>query len=140
MKFKSKIGPELLIPIAIILTATGILLTYDKTWPGLIVILIVSAFIAHIILTTYYEVTDNILRVKCGVLMDKTIHIDTIKEIKETHDLIASPAVSLDRLRITYNKYQNIIISPKEKNKLIDQLKSINPGIKVTLRGTKDHL
>jgi hypothetical protein len=140
MKFRSKIGLEVLIPIAIILTSAGILFTYQKTWPGLIVILLVSAFIAHVFLTTYYEVSKNILRIKCGILIDKTINIDTIKEIKETRNPVASPAVSLDRIRIIYNNYQNILISPKEKGELIDVLKGINPGIKVILKGNKDHL
>lgn len=132
--YKSKIGLELVIPITIIIGGTGILMAYEKIWFGLALILVVVAFIAHMLLTTYYKVDNKKLRVKCGFFFDRTINLDTIKEIKETNNPISSPATSLDRLLITYNKYDTVIISPKEKGAFINHLTGINPHIKVTLK------
>lgn len=132
--YKSKIGLELVISITIIVGGTGILMAYEKIWLGLALILFLVAFIAHMLLTTYYKVDNNTLKVKCGFFFDKTINLDTIKEIKETSNPISSPAASLDRLIITYNKYDTVIISPTEKGDFINDLTYINPNIKVTLK------
>lgn len=132
--YKSKIGLELVIPITIIIGGTGILMAYEKIWFGLAFMLFVVAFIAHLLLTTYYRVGSNSLQVKCGFFFDRTINVDAIKEIKETNNPISSPAASLDRLVITYNKYDTVIISPKEKSAFINHLTHRNPNIKVTLK------
>jgi hypothetical protein len=132
--YKSKIGPELVIPITLILISGGIFMGYEKIWIGFILILILAAFIVHIFLATYYQVGENSLRVKCGLLFDKTIPLDAIKKIKETDNFISAPATSLDRLEITYNKHDILIISPKEKEKFISHLTSINPKINIEIQ------
>ena len=133
--YKSKIGLELAIPISLIIGGTGILMTYEKNWIGLGLIFIVITFIVHMLLTTYYTVDNNKLRVKCGFFFDRTIDLDTIKEIKETNNPISSPAISLDRLVISYNSFDTVIISPKNKGAFIKHLTGLNPNIKVTLKG-----
>jgi hypothetical protein len=62
------------------------------------------------------------------------MNIQTIKEIKETRNPLSSPAASIDRLLIIYNRADKVMISPKDKEAFINHLKSINPNIKVTLR------
>jgi hypothetical protein len=59
----------------------------------------------------------------------EVIDISTIKSIEPTHTILGAPASSLDRLRISYNKYDDIIISPRRKEEFIRQLQSINPQI-----------
>lgn len=49
----------------------------------------------------------------------------------ETKSPLSSPATSLDRLEIMYNKNESIIISPKDRTGFINELKTINPGIEV---------
>jgi len=132
--YKSKIGFEIVIPITLILAGTGILMAYEKVWLGLALIFLISAFIAHMFLTTYYKIDNITLLVKCGFFFDRSFSIYTIKEIKETKNFISSPAASLDRLLITYNKYDTVVVSPKEKSAFISHLTRINPNIKVTLK------
>lgn len=132
--YKSKIGLELVIPICIILGGTGFLSIYEKKWIGLGIILLVIAFIAHLFLTTYYQVNGNMLKIKSGFLFNKTIDINSIKEIKETNNPLSSPAISLDRIVISYNKHDTVIISPKERKGFINQLIRVNPAIRVILK------
>ncbi|RYV04223.1 hypothetical protein SOPP22_00315 [Shewanella sp. OPT22] len=47
------------------------------------------------------------------------IDIESITSIKETRNPISSPALSLDRLIITYGKHQQIMISPKLKHEFL---------------------
>jgi hypothetical protein len=135
--YKSKIGLELIIPITIIVGGTGILMVYEQIWIGLALIFLIVAFITHMLLTTYYKIENNTLRIKCGFFFNSELNIDIINEIKETNNPISSPATSIDRLLIIYNKYDTVIISPKEKSAFINQLVEINPNIKVTLKENK---
>ncbi|WP_081604145.1 PH domain-containing protein [Paenibacillus shenyangensis] len=51
--------------------------------------------------------------------------------IQPSHQIISSPALSLERLEIRYNT-QNILISPEQKNKFIQELVRINPHIHIS--------
>lgn len=77
------------------------------TVPG--ILLIVS-----ILLRTHYTVSDGKLRIVCGPFF-KTISIVEITDITETHSPLSSPALSLDRLKITYGNNRRIMISPEDK-------------------------
>ena len=130
--YKSKIGDSLIIPISIIVGGTGTIMAYEKLWIGLAFIFLVIAFIVHMFSTTYYIIDNKILKIRC-VSFFKSININTIKEIKKTRNPISSPATSFDRMIISYNKLETIIISSREKENFINHLTSINPGIKITL-------
>ncbi|HEX6334194.1 MAG TPA: PH domain-containing protein, partial [Flavisolibacter sp.] len=125
--YKSKIGPELLIPISILLVGTGILMAYERAWLGLAVVLLVVAFITHMFVTTYYHIDNRTLKIRCGFFYDKTINIDTIEEVKKTRSAVSSPAASLDRIMIRYNKTDTVIISPGNKETFMSHLTRINP-------------
>lgn len=80
---------------------------------------------------TGYEVTDEQLSLRCGPFK-KSISIKDINKIRPTNNLLASFALSLDRLEITYGgKYAMVLVSPKDKEGFITALKSINPEIKL---------
>lgn len=61
------------------------------------------------------------------------IDIKTIKKIYSTHNPLSSPALSLDRIAVVYNKYDEVLISPKEREDFIRELLKINPNIVVEL-------
>ncbi|MBO0322059.1 PH domain-containing protein [Muricauda sp. CAU 1633] len=81
-----------------------------------------------------YEIKEKIVLVKSFSWIVKEIPIESITEIIETNNPVASPAASLDRLEIVYGKYKSIIISPEDKTGFIDHLKSISPTITVKMR------
>ncbi|MGA6121648.1 PH domain-containing protein [Sphingobacterium anhuiense] len=43
---------------------------------------------------------------------------------------MSSPVTSLDRIEITYGKFDSFIISPKQIKEFIDNLIILNPNIK----------
>nr|WP_294777739.1 PH domain-containing protein [uncultured Flavobacterium sp.] len=59
------------------------------------------------------------------------IDIKSIKKIYSTHNPLSSPALSLDRIAVVYNKYDEVLISPKEREAFIQELLKINPNIEV---------
>lgn len=132
--YRSKIGLELIIPLLVIFGGLVITMVFNKAWAGIIFLTPVLAFITHMLLTTYYIVDGQTLAIKCGFLVDMKIDINTIKSIKETNNALSSPAASLDRLEISYSKYDNVMISPKKKAEFISVLTSINTSIEVTYK------
>lgn len=135
--YKSKLDLTLIIPLLIGLSSILLIMAYNKTWPGLIVFLLITAFIIHLFLTTYYRIDGKTLTIKAGFLINKSVNIDKIRKITETNNPISSPATSLDRLEIKYNKYDTVIISPKEKNDFIKMLVALKPDIEVKLKADK---
>ncbi|GGD20716.1 PH domain-containing protein [Flavobacterium orientale] len=61
------------------------------------------------------------------------IDILSIKRIYKTNNPLSSPALSLDRMAIVYNTYDEVLISPKLKKEFIDELLKINPSIIVEI-------
>ena len=127
--FRSKVGLGLVIPIAIILCGTFILVLVLRVWLGAVLVGCTMLFVIHLFMTTYYTISGNVLRVKSGFIINKAIDVGTITKITPTNNMLSSPALSLDRLEIFYNKYDSILISPKEKTRFVNQLKIINPAI-----------
>jgi hypothetical protein len=136
--YRSKVGPELAVPVFVLLGSIGLLMLYEKIWSGLLVILLVGLFIGHLFMTTYYEIDGRNLRIQCGFLVNQSIDINTIRTITETRNPMSSPATSMDRLEITYNTFDSVLVSPKDKAGFIQALKTVKADIGVTLknRGT----
>lgn len=55
----------------------------------------------------------------------------SIRKIEETRNPISAPAPSLNRLEIFYNRFDSIVISPKDKPEFIANLIKLNPEIEV---------
>lgn len=132
--YKSKIGLELVIPILLVLGSTSIMMILQKVWGGLVINLLVIIFLWYTFKTTVYSIKDNQLFIKCGFFVNEAVRIENITKITETRNMLSSAAASLDRLEISYNKYDSILISPKEKMEFIKHLQSIKPTIEIKLK------
>ena len=85
-------------------------------------------------LNTYYLFEENELIVKSGFIKHAKIDCSSITSIAETRNPISSPAPSLDRLEICYKAKSGsfsdtIIISPKDKQGFIEQIKARNENV-----------
>ncbi len=120
--------------LAIILIAILLPMIYILKEPHNFIHLIVPLLsffaILNLFLTIKYTIIGNTLNVKVSFWFNQNIDINTIKEIKKTRSLLSSPAASVtDRILIKYGKYNQIILSPKDKHNFIKTLISINPEI-----------
>lgn len=131
--FRSKIGFEILIPLMLILGSLTDLLISQKAWVGLIVMVIAIVFISSIYLNTSYQLTSGQeLVIRCG-FFKYTITIVSITKIRFVRNPLSAPALSIDRLEISYKRYDTILISPVDKQDFIQSILKINPAIKVEL-------
>lgn len=128
--YRSKIGLEILLPIAVILGVTFYLHIIHTVWVGLIINSLVLIFIIYLYVNTSYVIDDKKLVVKAGFLFNQTILVEEIKCVSRTKNPLSSPALSLDRIQLSYGNSKSIIVSPKNKNAFVDHLQQINPNIK----------
>ena len=131
--YKSKLGPELIIPIALMLGGAISMLLFNHLWIGALFMGILILGIGYTFLQTSYTIENDQLTIKCGFLYHLQIEISSIKQITATNSLFSSPAIALDRLEIKYNKFDSVLISPKEKIAFIAHLKKLEPTISVNL-------
>lgn len=126
--FTSKIdwwfGLVLLYPIF-----KSIVAIIEGDWLGYFGIVLIAAIIVFFSKTTQYIINDTQLIIKCMFLVNEKIDIHKIRKIEKTSSILSSPALSMDRIAVKYNKFDEIYISPKEKQRFINELLLINPNI-----------
>lgn len=84
-------------------------------------VLIGAALPLWLFISTKYIVNENELTVQSGPFKWK-INIQEIKEVKKTRNPLSSPALSLNRLLITYENNKQIMVSPKERALFIESI------------------
>ena len=134
-KYPSKVSYGLLIFIFLVFYGPLIPDLVNSDLSGKMIELIgflslIFAFVLHLFFGTHYTIENNKLKIKCGIFSYKPIEIDKIKEVSKTKSIISSPAPSFDRIEIKYGKFDEIIISPKDKLNFTNDLVIINPNIK----------
>ena len=67
-----------------------------------------------LLLSTKYVVNNESLIVRSGPF-SWLIPVGVISSVQETQNSLSSPALSLDRLRISYGESKSIMVSPKDK-------------------------
>lgn len=58
-----------------------------------------------------------------------SIDINSIRKIEKSRSILSAPAASMNRIEIHYNKFDSILISPKDQQEFIHNLCQINPNI-----------
>ena len=133
--YNSGVDGKLIAIIGIVFSAVMILPALKGDWSVLLITLPIVAFVGHILFGTRYTITGNTLNVRAGFIINKDIDIETITAIEETDSILSAPANSLDRIEIFYNKFDSVIISPKNKAEFINDILVINGAVRVKYRG-----
>lgn len=125
----------ILIIFLIVLTIPALL---EDSYETLIAIssidLVLFLFLFWTYRTTNYTINDTILHWKSGPFYGKIV-IDSITKITHHNGIIVptfwKPALSHIGLIITYNKFDDIYISPERSAEFLSQLIKINPNITI---------
>lgn len=83
--------------------------------------------------TTIYSIDENNLIVKSLFIVNQKIEISTIRKIEKSNSILSSPALSLDRIVVKFNKYDEIYLSPKLKELFVEELLKVNPTIEINI-------
>ncbi len=82
---------------------------------------------------TEYKLTNDQLQVDSGFSVQK-IEITDITYITPTRSMSSAPALSLDRIKISYQD-EEILISPKDKSRFYREIRARNPRIVIDTAG-----
>lgn len=130
MVFKSKIGAVVVVPLFMVLTIVTTIMITQKIIIGVVVCSFIIIFAILILVRTDYTITsDNKLLIRCG-LFRQHIDIMEIISICPTTEVTNAPALSIDRLELKHNG-GTVLVSPRDKDRFIHELKRINPSVKV---------
>lgn len=119
--FESQIGIKPLMAILAIISAIYIYLIITTSSYFLIASMFGLLISLITLIQTKYAVKRGSLIIKTSFITQAVIEIDTIRTITDS-----------GRLKIAYNKFDDIRVSPKDKTEFIDYLKSLNSSIQVT--------
>jgi hypothetical protein len=75
----------------------------------------------------------NTVSVKCGFIGWEyaAFSIRDVRSVRPTHNPLASPALSLDRLRVELPIHGDLLLSPKDKAGFLQALTQINPALQL---------
>jgi hypothetical protein len=135
---KSKINSYIFIGAIILLIVVSIPSIFEESITPFIIIFGINAVIILILLwiytTTFYSIKNEIISWKSGPFNGK-IAIKNINRIEHHKGIIVpticKPALSHIGLIITYNKYNDIYISPENSDEFILHLLKTNPNITI---------
>jgi len=142
IRYKSKKDAWLIVIIAVafLISLFSLVLTFitpgaiqQDGWVSIVVVVVLWGFIASLIWPLYYEITSSELVVRSG-LLHWEIPLSSIQQVHPSHNMLASPALSLDRLRIEYSrndKTRFMLISPKDKSGFLTDIARNAGGFEV---------
>jgi PH (Pleckstrin Homology) domain-containing protein len=95
---------------------------------------LIGGLLIWILTDTKYRIEESTLKYYSGPIRGK-IDIHQIRKIEHVKTFFVSsilkPALGSYGLMVTYNKFDDIYISPKDKEAFIAELLSINPDIQI---------
>lgn len=122
MRYSSKVDgwlvPVMVIAIAGLVAGLVSVFVSPTPWPvralTIVTVVVVTMLLFSVFRNTWYEVGTTDLRIVSGPLKWK-IPISEITEIRPTRNPLSSPALSLDRLKISYGRKKFVLVSPADK-------------------------
>lgn len=115
-------GVSLLAALEVIIAASP-----NAWWLALLIALPGVGLPAWILLGTRYRLDDRELRIVCGPFRWRIL-LSTIQSVEPSSNPIASPALSLERLRIDYGAGQTVHISPPDRDGFRRELERLRHG------------
>lgn len=121
-RFSSKIDgwliPIMVLSVGGLFVALIAVLIDEAPWPirALVgaVTIIVTMLVFAIFRNTAYTIDDDTLRIVSGPFK-WIIPVADIKNITPSRNPLSSPALSIDRLKITYSERKFVFVSPEDK-------------------------
>jgi hypothetical protein len=116
----------------IILTTVAFGFIYSEDYFHKAIIGMALIFVGVVWFGTRYNINTHFLMVKIGPFTHSKIDINSIKSIENGKgNLTASPANSFNRIAIQYGQFEEILLSPKNREEFFKDLLMINPSIKI---------
>ncbi|WP_251672036.1 MULTISPECIES: PH domain-containing protein [unclassified Sporosarcina] len=117
--------------VAVIAASIGLEFSFDVVsvlW--LLFGLLLIGFLLWLWFGTNYHVGEETLTIRNGPLVYR-VAMEDIHRIRKVKSVLATPALSVNRLALEYGKYRDIHVSPKNEQEFVRVLLARNPRIEV---------
>jgi hypothetical protein len=129
--YKSKISWWLFGSVFGLLLGFLVVGIWQAAWLAVLLLGAVELLLLRLLTNTYYRLTPDTLYIVCG-WPQQAIPVANIKRVVPSNSPASSAALSFDRLEISYNKYDSVLISPTDKAGFLAALQQLNPAIQIS--------
>jgi hypothetical protein len=139
-RFASKIDGKLAaLGITVPLVAAAVLLLNGTSYGGppwwtVLPLVVTALLVGWMLLSTWYAFAATSLIVRCGPFSWR-IPLEQIFAVHETDSLRSGPALSMDRLEISFGDNRRILISPRDKSGFLQELQRQVPRMRLERDG-----
>ncbi len=131
--FRSRISVLLIIILLTAFVPAVIPIVKHGSTSGLWGIAATLMFVVFILSGVRYTILDGKLYVKIWIIPSGSVEIANITSITRSYNPLSSPAASLKRMQLGLMRSSYMLISPVRELEFIEELKTINPNIKVNV-------
>jgi hypothetical protein len=128
-RFDSAVGSCIVIPMVAVL---ALLVTTQARGLSVLPLVLLTALLAFLLWTmrsTYYVFADGHLVVRCGSV-SRRIRVADIRRVRAVRSVVASPALSADRLELT-GGFGAVLVSPRDRQGFLDLVRDAAPDARV---------
>lgn len=122
IKYPSAISWGIWIPVYALILGQGIFFAQETSGYFVIFHLFLAIVIYFFVVRIFYIIDDENIRIFMGPFLYRTIEIKSIRKMELSNNPLSSPAASLKRLAIYYNKWGYVLISPKNRIEFMDEV------------------
>lgn len=91
-----------------------------SVWVDVVMVALLDWMIIDMLLNTRYVIEGHFLKVRCS-LFGGRYDLNKLTGVVPTHTWLSAPALSLDRLMLTFGR-QSVVISPSDRDSFLDQI------------------
>lgn len=96
-------------------------------WIAAVLVVAGTGLPVWLLVDTRYQLDDRELRIRCGPFRWRVL-LDSIHSVEPSSNPIASPALSLKRLKIRYGTGQEVLVSPRDPDAFREDLERLRRG------------
>ncbi len=119
--------------IGVVLGLVPIGLVFEAIFLRSLVVAVVAASVLVVyrlvVFPTNYELGPDTLKIRSGVIRT-SIPYQEIRRVRASSSWLSAPALSLDRLEITYGAARKTLVSPRDRTAFLRDLSARAPGLK----------
>ncbi|GAB1448723.1 hypothetical protein MASR2M44_17390 [Bacteroidota bacterium] len=131
-KFQSAVSKPLFAFLSIFILGLTLLVAKVDNYFLLSVPITLAVFVYSFLKETYYQLSENTLEIKSGILYKISISYAEIQKIKPSNSIESAPANSFNRLEIKYGKFRRVLISPQNQHEFLRQLQKKAPQLEIS--------
>lgn len=135
--YPSAISWGIWIPVYALILGQGIFFSQEMNPLFIIFHFALAVLIYFFVVRIKYTLDDQHLRIYMGPFLYRSIEIQSIRKMEKSNNPLSSPAASLRRIAIHYNKWGYVLISPIDRESFMEEVWKRKAQLEINAQ--KDH-